>query len=144
MPTYASTTTRALTGEEKRRIVVSVTAIHAEEAAGPRHFVQVVFNAVEAGAMFIGGEQAPQGHVWVNAHIRAGRRKAQKAAILKRIMRETGETLDVSEQSVWTYVSDIPAEGVAEFGAVLPKPGGEAAWLEQLPGDLREKLRAAA
>lgn len=144
MPTYAFTTTRALTGDEKRRIVASVTAIHAEEATAPRYFVQVVFYAVEAGAMFVGGEAAPEGHVWVNALIRAGRTRAQKAAILTRIMRETSEILGVSEQSVWTYVSDIPAEGVAEFGAVLPEPGGEAAWLEQLPEGLREKLKAAA
>lgn len=144
MPTYAFTTTRTLTRDEKQAIVRSVTEIHAVEATAPRYFVQVAFYAVEPGAMFVGGEAAPEGHVWVNALIRAGRTKAQKAAILKRIMRETAGILGVPEQSVWTYVSDIPAEGVAEFGAVLPEPGGEAAWLEELPEGLREKLRAAA
>ncbi|WP_419545096.1 hypothetical protein [Methylobacterium oryzae] len=42
------------------------------------------------------------------------------------------------------YVSDIPAEGVAEFGHVLPQPGGEEEWLASLPGPLREKLMAAS
>lgn len=45
---------------------------------------------------------------------------------------------------MWVYVSDIPAESVAEFGAAPPEPGAEAAWLEQLPGELRERLKAAA
>jgi hypothetical protein len=45
---------------------------------------------------------------------------------------------------VWFYVPDIPAEGVAEFGNVLPRPGGEEAWLASLPSALREKLIAAS
>ncbi|MGA0531213.1 tautomerase family protein [Hansschlegelia sp. KR7-227] len=143
MPTYAFTTAKRLTLEQKRKIVASVTAIHSAEAAAPRYFVQVVFYAVEDGALFIGGEAAGADHVWVNALIRAGRSKEQKAAILTRIMRETSAILDISEQSVWVYVSDIPAQGVLEFGAVLPEPGGEAAWLEALPAEVREKLRAA-
>ena len=144
MPTYAFTTMKHLSPEQRGKLVESVTTIHQVEATAPRYFVQVVFYTVEPGSMFIGGEAAPDDHVWVRADIRAGRTREQKAAILHRIMRETGEILGVSTESVWVYISDIPAEGVAEFGNVLPQPGGEEAWLASLPSALREKLIAAS
>lgn len=144
MPTYAFTTMKRLSPEQRGKLVESVTAIHQVEATAPRYFVQVVFYTVEPGSMFIGGESAPEDHVWVRADIRAGRTREQKVAILHRIMQETGEILGISTESVWVYVSDIPAEGVAEFGNVLPQPGGEEAWLASLPSALREKLILAS
>ena len=140
MPTYAVTTARTLTPEQRARLAASITAIHQVEANAPRYFVQVVFYTVGPGSIFIGGEPAPADHVWVRADIRAGRTTAQKAAIMRRIMGEASEILAIPEQSVWVYISDIPAQGVLEFGSVLPEPGGEAQWLEGLPAALREKL----
>lgn len=144
MPTYAFTTMIRLSSEQRGKLVDSVTAIHQVEATAPRYFVQVVFHTVEPGSMYIGGEAAPDDHVWVRADIRAGRTREQKAAILHRIMAETSEILGVSRENVWVYVSDIPAEGVAEFGAVLPQPGGEEEWLAGLSSALRERLIAAS
>lgn len=144
MPTYAFTTARAVTPDQRARIAQSVTAIHAGEADAPRAFVQVIFYHVEPGSIFIAGEPASPDHVWVRADIRAGRTPEQKAAILTRVMDETSTILGLSEQDVWVYVSDIPAEGVLEFGNVLPPPGGEAAWLAALPEALREKLSRVA
>lgn len=144
MPTYAFSTAKNLTDEQRARLVESVTSIHQVEATAPRYFVQVVFYELRPGSMFIGGEPASPDHVWVRADIRSGRTREQKAAILRRVMRETSEILGISEQAVWVYVSDIPAQGVLEFGNVLPEPGGEEAWLASLPEALREKLRRSA
>jgi len=144
MPTYAFSTARELTTEQRARLVDSVTSIHNVEATAPRYFVQVIFYKVEPGAIFIGGEAASADHIWVRADIRAGRTKEQKARMLRRIMQETSDILGVSEQAVWVYISDIPAQGVLEFGNVLPEPGDEEQWLASLPSALREKLRQAA
>lgn len=144
MPTYAFTTARDLTSEQRARLVESVTAIHAVEATAPRYFVQTIFYKVEPGAIAIGGEAASPDHIWVRADIRAGRTNEQKRNMLQRIMRETSAILGISEQDVWVYISDIPAQGVLEFGNVLPEPGGEEAWLAALPDALREKLKQAA
>ncbi|GJE58577.1 tautomerase family protein [Methylobacterium trifolii] len=140
MPTYAFSTAKALTAGQRAKLVDSVTSIHEVEATAPRYFVQVVFYTVEPDSIFIGGEAASPDHVWVRADIRSGRTTAQKANMLRRIMRETSEILAISEQAVWVYISDIPAQGVLEFGNVLPEPGGEEQWLASLPGPLREKL----
>jgi len=144
MPTYAFSTARVLTTEQRAKLVESVTSIHNVEATAPRYFVQVIFYKVDPGAIFIGGEAASPDHIWVRADIRAGRTKEQKARMLRRIMQETSEILGISEQAVWVYISDIPAQGVLEFGNVLPEPGGEEEWLASLPSHLREKLRQAA
>jgi len=144
MPTYVFTTAKELTIEQRAKLVESVTTIHQVEATAPRYFVQVIFHKVESGSIFIGGEAASPDHIWVRADIRAGRTNEQKARMLRRIMRETSEILGVSEQAVWVYISDIPAQGVLEFGNVLPEPGGEEKWLASLPSELREKLMRAA
>ena len=143
MPTYAFTTAE-LTPAQREKLVESVTTIHQVEATAPRYFVQVVFYRVEPGCIFIGGEAASHDHVWVRADIRSGRTNDQKAKMLRRIMGETSEILGISEQDVWVYISDIQAQGVLEFGNVLPEPGGEEEWLASLPSALREKLVQAA
>ncbi|EWY38154.1 4-oxalocrotonate tautomerase [Skermanella stibiiresistens SB22] len=144
MPTYAFSTAKELTAEQRAKLVESVTSIHQVEAAAPRYFVQVIFHKIEPGSMFIGGEAASPDHVWVRADIRSGRTNEQKANILRRVMRETSEILGIAEQAVWVYISDIPAQGVLEFGNVLPEPGGEEQWLASLPSALREKLMRSA
>ena len=70
MPTYAITSVRPFTAEERARIAQSVTEIHAIEATAPRYFVQVLFNALEPGTIFLGGAPASPDHVWVRADIR--------------------------------------------------------------------------
>ena len=144
MPTYAFTTAKELTPAQRERLVESVTTIHQVEATAPRYFVQVVFYKVEPGSIFIGGQAASPDHVWVRADIQSGRSDDQKARMLRRIMRETGEILGISDQDVWVYISDIPAQGVLEFGDVLPEAGGEERWLASLPSALREKLVRAS
>lgn len=140
MPTYAFSTAKQLTAEQRAQLAESVTAIHQMEANAPRYFVQVVIYQVEPGSMFIGGEAASPDHIWVRADIRSGRSKEQKARILLRVMQETSDILKISRESVWVYVSDIPAHGVLEFGNILPEPGGEEQWLASLPRILRDKL----
>jgi phenylpyruvate tautomerase PptA (4-oxalocrotonate tautomerase family) len=144
MPTYVFTTCKELTAEQRIKLVESITIIHSVEANAPRYFVQVIFLKAEAGSIFVGGALASPDHIWVRADIRSGRTKEQKANILRRIMRETSDLLYIPEENIWVYVFDIPAEGVAEFGNILPPPGGEEEWFAALPGNLRSRLTALA
>ena len=140
MPTYTFSAAREISAEQQAKLVQSVTTIHHVEALAPRYLVQVIFYKVAPGATWIGGKPASSEQIWIRADIRAGRTNAQKARILQRIVRETSEILGTSEHLVWVYLSDIPAEGMVEFGHTLPEPGGEEQWFRALPDDLREKL----
>ena len=64
--------------------------------------------------------------------------------MLQRIMQAVGKASGAAEETVWVYLSEIPAENIAEYGRVLPSPGSEDGWFATLPDALREKLRPLA
>jgi phenylpyruvate tautomerase PptA (4-oxalocrotonate tautomerase family) len=145
MPTYVcSAATGRLTSGQKAQIVRSITAIHHEETGAPRYLVQVIFHDVAPGSHYIAERPAPADQIWVRADIRAGRTDEQKSRMLHRLMRDVGKATGAAEETVWVYLSEIPAENIVEYGRVLLPPGREEAWLATLPDDLREKLRSLA
>jgi hypothetical protein len=38
------------------------------------------------------------------------------------------------------YLNDLARTDMVEFGHVLPEPGGEQAWVDELPSDLHKEL----
>jgi len=64
--------------------------------------------------------------------------------MLRRIMRDVARASGAVEDTVWVYLSEIPAANIAEYGCILMRPGEEDAWLSSLPGALREWLRLLA
>jgi phenylpyruvate tautomerase PptA (4-oxalocrotonate tautomerase family) len=143
MPTYAcSAAAGRLTPAQKLEIVQSITAIHHEETGAPRYLVQVIFYDIGPGNHYIGGQLAPVGQIWIRGDIRDGRTVEQKSRVLSRILQEVSRTSEIAEDEVWVYLSDIPAHNIAEYGRVLPAPGGEKAWFATLPATLRESASA--
>jgi hypothetical protein len=47
----------------------------------------------------------------------------------------------VPEADVWVYLTELPAKNMAEFGQVLPEPGGEEAWMAALPQAEQDRLQ---
>jgi hypothetical protein len=41
---------------------------------------------------------------------------------------------------VWVYLNELAHTDMIEFGRVLPEPGEEQRWLDQLSPELREHL----
>jgi phenylpyruvate tautomerase PptA (4-oxalocrotonate tautomerase family) len=145
MPTYAcSAPAGRLTPAQKVEIVQSITAIHHEETGAPRYLVQVIFYDIAPGNHYIGGQLAPAGQMWIRGDIRDGRTGEQKSRMISRILQEVSRTTEIGEDEVWVYLSDIPAHNIAEYGRVLPAPGGENAWFATLPAALRERLGSLA
>jgi phenylpyruvate tautomerase PptA (4-oxalocrotonate tautomerase family) len=143
MPTYAcSITAGCLTPAQRHEIARSLTAIHAEETGAPAYLVQMIFQDVQLHSHYIGGEAAPVGRIWIRGDIRAGRTDAVKQRMIERMLHDTCETAGFPEEQVWIYICDVPAQGIAEYGRILPEPGAEAAWEARLPESLRERLLA--
>lgn len=141
MPTYACwATADTLPVEARKRIVDALTEIHHEVAVAPRYLVQVVFNDLAPGSIYVAGQAADPAHVWIRADIRAGRTDQQKEAMLQRITTEVGEIVGVSPDEVWVYINDIPGANIAEFGRPLPDPGEEDEWFAALPAELQQRL----
>jgi phenylpyruvate tautomerase PptA (4-oxalocrotonate tautomerase family) len=141
MPTYTCWSEAGIVSPEARaKIATALTEIHHEVAVAPRYFVQVLFADLAADSLFLAGHEAPAGHVWIRADIRAGRTEEQKHELLRRITEEVGGILGLPTERVWVYICDIPGSNISEYGRALPDPGQEDAWFDQLPPDLQDRL----
>lgn len=92
-------------------------------------------------ALFLAGQEAHEGHVWIHADIRSGRTSEQKTQLLEEITAQTAALLQLTPEHVWVYINEIPGEHMTEYGKLLPEPGGEEEWFASLPQELQEKLK---
>jgi phenylpyruvate tautomerase PptA (4-oxalocrotonate tautomerase family) len=142
MPTYVCTAQDgSLTKDQKAQIAAEITRVHNDVTGAPRFFVQVLFNDLNAGNQFIGGAPPASSQVWIHGDIRAGRSEQDKGRLLLDILRGFSRISGVPEADVWVYLTEVPAKNMAEFGQILPEPGGEEAWMAALPQAEQNRLR---
>lgn len=145
MPTYTVWAESGVVPASARRAIATrLTELHHEVAVAPRYLVQVIFTDLEKGGLFLSGEPAGEGHMWIRADIRSGRSDEQKRDLLERITVEVGAIAGVAPEHVWVYLCDIPGPSIAEYGRVLPHPGGEDEWFASLPEELQNQLLGRA
>jgi phenylpyruvate tautomerase PptA (4-oxalocrotonate tautomerase family) len=142
MPTYFCSLDEGLADDsQKDAIAEAVTRIHSEETDAPAYFVQVVIEEKKPDTRYLGGSRATRPIIWIRGDIRAGRTDTQRAAMMLRIMHEVGRITGVEDQDIWVYLCNLDPTDMVEYGHVLPKPGEEAAWYENLPKSLQEYLQ---
>jgi phenylpyruvate tautomerase PptA (4-oxalocrotonate tautomerase family) len=145
MPTYVcSAAVGRLTPAQKAEIVNRIATIHHEETGAPRYLVLVIFHDLAPGNCYLGDRPAPADQIWIRGDIRSGRTNEQKSQMLRRIMHDVGRASGATEDAVWVYLSDLPAENLTEYGRILPPPGKEDAWFSSLPDATRERLMSWA
>lgn len=145
MPTYTCwATVGTISAEARPRIAQAITELHHDVAVAARFSVQVVFNDLAPDAMYIAGQPARAGHVWIRADIRAGRTDEQKRTLLDGIATEVGRILAVPTEEIWVYINNVPRESFTEYGRLGPRPGDEEQWFAALPAELRHRLESLA
>lgn len=138
MPTYVVTVAAGrLCGEKKHGIIKAITNIHSEETNVPHFIVQVIFHEILPGQHFINEQPVTTDQIWIRGDIRSGRTDEQKEKMLSRLVKAAGEATDIDPSFFWIYLCDIPK--MAEFGSVMPAPGGEAAWIASLSEDVKKR-----
>lgn len=141
MPTYAVSSPSGVINQEHRAAVAEVlTTLHHEIAVAPRYLVQVIFHDLDAGALFLAGQEVREGHVWIRADIRSGRTQRQKTELLEQITVSVADALGLASEHVWVYINEISGEHMTEYGKLLPEPGGEEEWFATLPPTIRNEL----
>jgi phenylpyruvate tautomerase PptA (4-oxalocrotonate tautomerase family) len=141
MPTYMCYAHEGqITAEQKSLVAAGIARIHGRFTNAPVAFCQSVFRNLGFGEHFIGLHPAPLNGVFVYGHIRAERPTEAKNHILMGIRDLLMEVLNVPETVVWVYLNDLNHTDMVEFGQVLPKPGDEQRWLDELPAGLRDEL----
>jgi phenylpyruvate tautomerase PptA (4-oxalocrotonate tautomerase family) len=141
MPTYVCYTHRGqVAAAAKAEIAAGIAQIHHGFTGAPIAFTQCIFRDLNPNDHFIGGQPAPRDGVWVYGHIRTGRTASAKRHILLGIQDLLRHVLKVSDSVVWVYLNELAHNDMVEFGRVLPEPGDEQAWMEDLPSGLRDHL----
>jgi phenylpyruvate tautomerase PptA (4-oxalocrotonate tautomerase family) len=129
-----------ITAEQKLEIAAGIARIHSRFTGAPVAFTQCIFRSLERDEHFIGVKPAPENGVFVFGHIRSGRSSSAKNHILVGITDLLKRVLTVPESAVWVYLNDLAHTDMVEFGRVLPEPGGEQGWVDELSAEFRDEL----
>lgn len=143
MPTYNVHYPKGLlTVEKKQAIAKAITDTHSSVTGAQRFFAQVLFREIAAEDWFLAGEPLSEPHLFLFGHIRAGRPIELKAKLLRGLRDILVQHGDVKGERAWVYLADVPASHIIEYGEILPDPGQEEHWLENLPEAARKLLSA--
>ncbi len=143
MPTYHCTSPAGLIDAgRKSAIAAAITRIHNAVTGAASFFAQVIFTDVAAGNHYMGGAPLASNQIFVHGFIRAGRSIADRERLVSELVTALAELSELPKQSVWVYVTEIPARQMAEYGHILPEPGGEQAWLDGLPAEDRAFMQS--
>jgi len=141
MPTYVCTVSgSSLSAAKKREIAAEITRVHSGLTGAPRSFAQVFFLQAAAGDHFIGGSFSKQEQAFIRGEIRAGRSAEVKRNLVGDLVRGFSRISGIPQAGVWVYLNELAAGQMAEYGRVLPEPGGEVEWMASLPAEVRERM----
>ena len=140
MPTYVcSVPPKSLDDDQKAQIAAAIGHRHSEATGAPSFFVQVVIEESATVRRYLGGAPS-NAHIWIRGDIRAGRSEAVRGKLMLDIMSDVSIIASVPQVSIWVYLCNLEPTDMVEFGHVLPRPGEEQAWFENLPVPLQSYL----
>jgi phenylpyruvate tautomerase PptA (4-oxalocrotonate tautomerase family) len=140
MPTYVcAVPPGSLSDDQKDRIAAAIGRRHSEATGAPSFFVQVVIEESATTRRYLGGTLS-DAHFWIHGDIRAGRSEVVRSTLMLGIMKDVSAIAAVPEASIWVYLCNLDPTDMVEFGHVLPRPGEEQAWFENLPQSLQTYL----
>ena len=56
------------------------------------------------------------------------------------MMEDINRITGIGDDNIWIYLCNLAPTDMVEYGHVLPKPGNEKQWFEQLPQSLQRYL----
>ena len=142
MPTYTVTHSNfKLQTKTKVKIAKGITRVHNIVTGANTYFAQVIFNKTKNNDHYMGGKKVKEPQLFLHGQIRSGR----SAKIKKKLILDLKNTLiknsKLNETQIWVYLVDLTPSQMIEYGAILPKSGGEAKWFKSLSPMLRRKLK---
>jgi phenylpyruvate tautomerase PptA (4-oxalocrotonate tautomerase family) len=140
MPTYVcSVLENSVDDRQKGAIAEAIARIHSEETGAPIFFCQIVIEEKKRTNRFLGPSRA-SGQIWIRGDIRGGRTEAQRTQMMLRMMEEVSRITGVKKEEIWVYVCNLAPTDMVEYGHVLPKPGEETTWFDDLPKSLQDHM----
>jgi phenylpyruvate tautomerase PptA (4-oxalocrotonate tautomerase family) len=142
VPTYVCQISKdQLSSEQKDALAAAICHRHSEATGAPSYFVQVVIDESDLKTRYLGKERSDS-HIWVRGDIRAGRTKIQRESLIRNIANDVSAIANIPADEVWVYVCNLDPTDMVEYGQILPEPGKEQGWFDNLPEALRTRLLA--
>jgi phenylpyruvate tautomerase PptA (4-oxalocrotonate tautomerase family) len=139
MPTYVCELPPGrFNAQKKEQIAIAISHRHSEATGAPPFFVQVIVEDTRADR-YLGGQLTGE-HVWVRGDIRAGRTEGARTEMMLKIMQDVSRITGINSDNIWVYVCNLEPTDMVEYGHVLPRPGEEGAWFDNLPTKLQAYL----
>jgi phenylpyruvate tautomerase PptA (4-oxalocrotonate tautomerase family) len=131
MAIYTCTTPEgALSAEQRAVIAAEITRIHTAHTGDRPSMVWVIFATAASDSIYAGGR--PAANAVIVGLFRESRSTEDKARVLNELWSMYTSVTGLSDDQLWVSLTEIAANDAMMFGAILPEPGHEAAWLAQL------------
>jgi phenylpyruvate tautomerase PptA (4-oxalocrotonate tautomerase family) len=139
MPTYKCFVPGGkLNDSQKSEIARSIGSRHSDATGAPQSMVQVIIEESRADRYL--GCKRTSDHIWVRGDIRAGRTEEVRSKMMLNMMEDINRITRIGDDNIWIYLCNLAPTDMVEYGHVLPKPGKEKQWFEQLPQSLQRYL----
>jgi phenylpyruvate tautomerase PptA (4-oxalocrotonate tautomerase family) len=139
MPTYKCFVPGGkLNDSQKSEIARCIGSRHSDAIGAPQSMVQVIIEESQADRYL--GCQGTSDHIWVRGDIRAGRTEEVRSKMMLNMMEDINRITRIGDDNIWIYLCNLAPTDMVEYGHVLPKPGKEKQWFEQLPQSLQRYL----
>lgn len=139
MPTYKCFVPAGkLNDSQKAEMARCIGNRHSEATGAPEPMVQVIIEESRADRYL--GTKKTSDHIWVRGDIRAGRTEEVRSKMMLNMMEDIDRITRIGDDNIWIYLCNLAPTDMVEYGHVLPKPGKEKQWFEQLPESLRRYL----
>jgi phenylpyruvate tautomerase PptA (4-oxalocrotonate tautomerase family) len=120
MPLYTVTTQAGvLSGAAKAALAEELATFHADYAAVPKGWVQVVFHDYAAGSGFTGGK--PAAVASLTLLIRTGRSVEYKRGMVQRLWELVQHATGAPDNQIVIGVSEVPPSQAMENGKIMPE-----------------------
>ncbi len=125
MPFYQFTVpTGSPSAKHKADIAAAFTKVHTEVTGAPAHYVNVSFNEVPPGSLFVAGEPVSFGRMV--GIIRAGRSEQIKRELITGLAEAWSEVTGEPMEGFALFIVEEPSHNIMEEGQTLPEASEDA------------------
>ena len=142
MPTYTVTHSNfKIQTKTKVKIAKGITKVHNIVTGANTYFAQVIFNKTKNNDHYMGGKKVKEPQLFLHGQIRSGRSTKIKKKLILDLKNTLIKNSKLNDTQIWVYIVDLTPSQMIEYGAILPKSGGEAKWFKNLSPMLKRKLK---
>lgn len=131
MPVYSLTSHKKIPKAKKLELVNLFTDAHCSIMIAPEQFVHVIFSD--------GIPVRENKTLYIHANVRAGRADEAIKKLCQTLSTECANILQVGEEKIHINLMEIDAKWAMEGGYVMPGPGEEDEWMENVTKALAER-----